>query len=82
MCVRETSRDIFISKQFVCEVKRAENCSCILIFALFLENIDPNCFNVPLFFCVCGSVIFAREVARDLLVIHRVNIISQISSLS
>ena len=46
---RETSRDTFISKQFVCEVKRIENCSCILIFALFLENIGPNCFNVQLF---------------------------------
>ena len=45
----ETSRDTFISKQFVCEVKRTENCSCILIFALFLENNGPNCFNVPLF---------------------------------
>ena len=49
MRVRETSCDIFISKQFVCEVKRTENCSCILIFALFLENIGPNCLNVPLF---------------------------------
>ena len=49
MRIRGTSRDIFISKQFVCEVKRTENCSCILIFALFLENIGPNCFNVPLF---------------------------------
>ena len=49
MRIRETSRDIFMSKQFVCEVKSTENGSCILIFTLFLENIGPNFFNVPLF---------------------------------
>ena len=61
MRIQETSRDIFISKQFVCEVKCTENCSCILIFAL------ASMFH---YLCVCGSVIFAREVFRDLLMIH------------
>ena len=68
MRVRETSRDIFISKQFVCEVKRTENCSCILIFALFLENIGPNCFNVPLFLHLRLRDIYKRSCswfARD-----------------
>ena len=42
MRIQETSRDIFISKQFVCEVKRTENCSCILIFALFFGKYWPK----------------------------------------
>ena len=42
MRVPETSRDIFISKQFVCKVKRTENCSCILIFALFFGKYWPK----------------------------------------
>ena len=68
MCVRETSRDIFISKQFVCEVKSTENGSWILIFALFLENIGPNCFNVPLFLRLRLRDIYKRSCswfARD-----------------
>ena len=67
---RETSRDTFISKQFFCEVKRTENCSCILIFVLFMENIGPNCFNVPLFLhlrlpdiCKRSCPWFARDSA-------------------
>ena len=75
-----------IHKQTIClRSERAENCSCILIFALFLENIDRNCFNVPLFLRLRLCDICKRSCswfARDLLVIHRVNIISQISSLS
>ena len=68
MRVRETSRDIFISKQFVCEVKSTENGSCILIFALFLESIGPNCFNVPLFLRLRLRDIYKRSCswfARD-----------------
>ena len=61
---------IHVSKQFVCEVKRTESYSCILIFALFLENIGPNCFNVPLFLhlrlpdiCKRSCPWFARDSA-------------------
>ena len=75
---REASRDTFISKQFVCEVKCTEHCSCILIFALFWK-ILAQMLQSYIIFCVCGSVIFAGEVASDLLMIHRVNIILQIS---
>ena len=78
MCVWETTCDIFISKQFVCEVKCTEHCSCILIFALFWK-ILAQMLQSYIIFCVCGSVIFAGEVASDLLMIHRVNIILQIS---
>ena len=73
MCVRETSLDIFISKQFVSNVKRTENCSCILIFALFWKILTQIA-SMFHYCCICSSVIFAREVALDLLLIHRVNI--------
>ena len=81
MHVWETSRDIFISKQFVCEVN-ALKIALVSWFSLFFWKILTQIASMFHYFCVCGSVIFAREVARDLLVIHRVNIISQISSLS
>ena len=51
-------------------MKRTENYSCIVIFALFLENIGPNCFNVPLFLhlrlrdiCKRSCPWFARDSA-------------------
>ena len=79
MCIWETTCDIFISKQFVCEVKCTEHCSCILIFALFLENIGPNASMLHYFLRLRVRDICRRSCYSDLLMIHRVNIILQIS---
>ena len=48
-------------------------------FSLFFWKISAQIASMFHYFCIWGFVIFAREVARDLLMIHRVNIISQIS---
>ena len=48
-------------------------------FSLFFWKILAQIASMFHYFCIFGSVIFAREVASDLLVIHWVNIISQIS---
>ena len=62
-----------IHKQTIC--LRSETHWKLLLYLDFWSFF----FSIFHYFCICGSVIFAREVALDLLVIHRVKIISLIS---
>ena len=69
-----------IHKQTIC--LRSETHWKLLLyldFRSFFWKILAQIASMFHYLCVCGSVIFAREVVRDLLMIHWVNIISQIS---
>ena len=53
----------FISK-LVCEVRRTENCSCILIFAAFLK-ILAQIASMFHHCCVCSSLLLAWGIGLD-----------------